>query len=125
MFFIKSLQNHHDCFNIDNYSYIKFVSGNTCSALSNKHHQTRSTNIINKNFYFNYLPRIRNTLRIIDLNYHPTRIKNKLLEYLEKHFLSNIDPAITCSFSISCACTNCSKVPNHQILTNYSNTANT
>ena len=108
MFFVKSLLNHHDGFNINN--FIKFVPGNTCSALSNKLQQTRSTNI-NKNFYLNCLPRIWNTLPIIDLNDHPTRIKNKLLEYLWKHFLSNFYPAITCRFSISCPCSNYSKVP--------------
>ena len=109
MFFIKSLRNHHDGFIINNYT--KFVTGNTCSASSNKLHQTRSTNNINNNFYFNRLPRIWNALPTIDLNEHPTRIKNKLSEYLRKHFLSNFDPANTRSFSISCPCINCSKVP--------------
>ena len=109
MFFIKSLRNHHDGFIINN--YIKFVTGNTRSASSNKLHQTRSTNNINNNFYFNRLPRIWNALPTIDLSEHPIRIKNKLSEYLWKHFLSNFDPANTCSFSISCPCINCSKVP--------------
>ena len=59
MFFIKSLKNHHDGFNIIN--YIKFVTGNACSALSNKLQQTKSTNNTLKNFYFNRLPRIWNT----------------------------------------------------------------
>ena len=93
MFFIKNL-NCHDGFNVNN--HIKFVTGNTHSALSNKLQQTRSTNIISKNFYFIRLPRIWNTLPIIDLNDHPTRIKNKLTEYLWKHFLRNFNPAITC-----------------------------
>ena len=109
MFFIKNLLNCHDGFNINN--YIKFVTGNTRSALSNKLQQTRSTNITSKNFYFSRLPRIWNTLPIIDLNGHPTRIKNKLTEYLWKHLLRNFNPAITCSFSIACPCSNCSKVP--------------
>ena len=63
MFFIKSLRNHHDGFIINN--YIKFVTGNTRSASSNKLHQTRSTNNINNNFYFNRLPRIWNALPIL------------------------------------------------------------
>ena len=109
MFFIKSLRNHHDGFIINN--YIKFVTGNTRSASSNKLHQARSTNNTNNNFYFNRLPRIWNALPIIDLNEHPTRIKNKLSKYLRKHFLNNFNPAITCSFSILCPCINCSKVP--------------
>ena len=107
--FIKILLNCHDGFNINN--NIKFVTSNTRSALSNKLQQTRSISIINKNFYFNRLPRIWNVLPIIDLNGHPTIIKNKLLEYLWKDFLHNFDPANTCSFSILCPCSNCSKVP--------------
>ena len=109
MFFIKSLKNHHDGFNITN--YIKFVTGNTRSALCNKLQQTKSTNNTLKNFYFNRLPRIWNILPIIDINEHPTRIKNKLTKYLWKHFLNNFDPTITCTFSILCPCINCSKVP--------------
>ena len=109
MFFIKSLRNHHDGFIINN--YIKFVTGNTRSASSNKLHQARSTNNTHNNFYFNRLPRIWNALPTIDLNEHPTRIKNKLSKYLWKHFLNNFNPAITCSFSILCPCINCSKVP--------------
>ena len=66
MFFIKSLHNHHDGFNIND--YIKFATSNTRSASSNKLHQTRSTNNTSKHFYFNHLPRIWNTLLIIDLN---------------------------------------------------------
>ena len=81
------------------------------SASSNKLHQARSTNNTNNNFYFNRLPRIWNALPTIDLNEHPTRIKNKLSKYLRKHFLNNFNPAITCSFSILCPCINCSKVP--------------
>ena len=57
------------------------------------------------------IPRIWNTLPVIDLNDHPTNIKSKLSEYLWKHFLSNFDPGITCSFSLSCPCFNCAKVP--------------
>ena len=38
MFFIKSLHNHHDGFNINN--YIKFATDNTHLASSNKLHQT-------------------------------------------------------------------------------------
>ena len=38
MFFIKSLHNHHDGFNIND--YIKFATGNTLSTSSNKLHQT-------------------------------------------------------------------------------------
>ena len=91
MFFIKSLHNHHDGFNIND--YIKFVTGITRSTSSNKLHQTRSTNNTSRHYYFNCLLRIWNTLPIIDLNDHPTRIKNKLSQYLRIHFLSNFDPA--------------------------------
>ena len=110
MSFIKSLHSHHDGFNVND--YIKFATGSTHSASSNKLYQTRSTNNTRKHFYFNGLPRIWNTLPIIDLNDHPIRIKSKLSEYVYgRIFLSNFDPAITCSFSISCPCLNCTKVP--------------
>ena len=80
VFFIKSLKNYHNGFNINN--LIKFATRNTHSALSNKVQQIRSANITSKNFYFNHLPRIWNILPIIDLNGHPTRIKSKLSKYL-------------------------------------------
>ena len=51
--------------------------------------QTRSSYHYHQNF--NHPSRIWNTLAIIDLNDHPLRIKNNLLEYLEKQLLSNFD----------------------------------
>ena len=123
MFFSKNLKNHHDGFNIIN--YIKFITGNTHSALSNKLQQTKSTNNAIKNFYCNRLPRIWNTLPIIDINKHPTRIKKKLTKYLWKHVLNNFDPTIICTSSILYPCINCSKVPKppdcsqHQVANYY------
>ena len=118
MFFIK---NYLNGFNINN--YIKFATGNTCSALSNKLQQTRSSNITSKNFYYNRLRRIWNTLilPVIDLNDHSTRIKSKLSKYLWIHFSENFNPAIACSFSLSCLVFTVLKLQNPQILTNYSN----
>ena len=59
----------------------------------------------------------RHYLAIIHLNDHPTRVKNKLRISMEV-LLSNFNPAIVCSFSISCPCFSYSKVPKPPNLTN-------
>ena len=108
MFFVKSLQNPHAGFNIND--YINFISGNTRQATSNKLQHTRATDSTNKNFYFNRLPRIWNTLPIINIKDHPATIKKKLSEFMWNQFLKDFDPNNTCSFSILCPCDRCSKV---------------
>ena len=116
MFFIKSLHNHHDGFNIND--HIKFATGNTRLASSNKLHQTRSTNNTSKHFYFNRLPRIWNTLPIIDLNDHPIRIKSKLSEYLWKHFKVILIQPSCVVFQFHVLVSIVQKFQNHQTLTN-------
>jgi len=87
MFFIKSLQNPHSGFSINN--YVKFATGSTRLALGNKLIQTRSTDNSSKNFYFNRLPRIWNALPIINYQESPSRTKTKPINYLWHHFSAN------------------------------------
>ena len=109
MFFIKNLKNRHDGFDIK--SYISFVTGNTRLATSNKLQHNRSTDMMANNFYFNRLPRLWNTLPIIDINLHPDNIKQKLLHYFWNHFEATFDSSNTCNLSFQCCCSKCNNQP--------------
>ena len=109
MFFIKSHKSPHSGFNIAD--YVTFATGNTRLATHQKLNQTRSSDNITKNFYFNRLPRIWNHLPVIDLDLSVITIKRKLKVYLWNHFLSNFNPDIKCTYSFLCPCVNCNKLP--------------
>jgi len=109
MFFIKSLKSPTNAFNITD--YVKFTSGNTRLGSSNKLEHLRSTNVSNSNFYFSRLPRIWNTLPIINCDLNISTIKYKLINFLWSYFKLNFDPDNACTFSFVCPCSNCNKSP--------------
>ena len=64
-----------------------------------------------KQFYFNRLPSLWNSLPAIDLTLSYKLIKHRLKVTLWSHFLANFNPESTCSFHYSCPCSKCSTVP--------------
>ena len=60
--------------------------------------------------YFFCLPRLWNSLPIIDHTQSLTVIKQKLKNFLWNHFLANFDNSLCC-FHYPCPCSRCSKNP--------------
>ena len=107
LFFIKSIKNPSDKFDILNYT--NFTTGSTRSAGTKLYPKTANINPI-MNSYFYHLPRLWNSLPIIDLSQSLDVIKPKLKAFLWNHFLANFDNT-PCTFHYLCPCTRCSKTP--------------
>ena len=107
LFFIKSIKNPSDKFDILNYT--NFTTGSTRSAGTKLYPKTAHINPI-MNSYFYRLPRLWNSLPIIDLSQSLDVIKPKLKAFLWNHFLANFDNT-PCTFHYLCPCTRCSKTP--------------
>ena len=88
LFFIKSLKQPSDKFNI--LDHVSFTTVTTRSAGIKLYPKTASTNYI-MNTYFYRLPRLWNSLPIIDLSQSVNAIKSKLKTFLWNHFLGNFD----------------------------------
>jgi len=104
LFFIKSIKHSSDKFDILN--YVNFTSGLTRSAGIKLYPKTAHTNPS----YFYRIPRLWNSLPIIDLSEPLESIKVKLKKFLWNHFLANFENT-TCSFHYLCPCFRCSKSP--------------
>ena len=97
--------------------YVTFASTTTRSSSSGKlvHNICHSNR--DKYFYFNRLPRLWNSLPIIDLSQGTKSLKRKLKEYFWNHFLTSFDPENPCTFHLICPCSKCAVLP---VSNNYS-----
>ena len=93
LFFVKSIQTPSNSFNITDPELLSFSTLNTRSMSRKLCHKT-SNNNTTLNSYFFRLPRLWNSLPIIDV-----------------HFLSNFDPNNSCTSHFVCPCCNCAKLP--------------
>ena len=108
LFFIKSLKEPCDHFDISR--FVTFCSGQTRSASYVKlKHVLVATNNSTRNFYFNRLPRLWNSLPPIDMS--QSTIKWKFYKHFWNHFTTNFDPDNVCSFHYLCPCAKCSSLP--------------
>ena len=114
IFFIKLLKSPSDKFNI--LDYVEFTSGHTRSAGVKLKHKIASTNNV-MNSYFYRLPRLWNSIPIVDLSHSLPTIKYKLKNYFWNHFIKNFDSNNFCTFYYLCPCSKCMKTP---APTNYS-----
>ena len=110
MFFIKSVKCPTDKFNI--LDYIEFNTGPTRSAKQKLKHKQANTNLV-MNSYFYRLPRLWNSLPVIDLSCSLAVIKHKLKAYFWDHFIVNFESNISCTYNYHylCPCCTCSKTP--------------
>ena len=115
IFFISSIKLPNDHFNI--LQHVTFTSTTTRSSSSGKlvHNICHSNR--DKHFYFNRLPRLWNSLPIIDLSQGTKSLKRKLKEYFWNHFLTSFDPENPCTFHLICPCSKCAVLP---VSNNYS-----
>ena len=86
MFFIKSLSNVTDRFNIDN--FISFSTSRTRSSSYLKLRHTVSKSNVRGHFYFRRIPRLWNSLPLLDTSLSVPTIRAKLRQYFW-NYLSN------------------------------------
>ena len=109
MFFIKSLKASSSCFCIKD--FVSFAHCNTRSSTTGKLQHIYSCNNYTKNFYFNRLPQIWNSLPPIDLSLSIPVIKTMLYKFLWNHFLLNFQSNNPCTFHFVCPCCSCANSP--------------
>jgi len=107
LFFIKSIKHPSDKFDVLNYVHFSTIS--TRPASTKLYPKTAHTNSIT-NSYFYRLPRLWNSLPIIDLSQSLEVIKIKLKNFLWNHFIVNFDNT-PCNFHYLCPCSRCAKTP--------------
>ena len=109
LFFVKSLKEPTDHFDISR--FLTFCSGCTTRLASNLKlkHGLVTTNNSTRNFYFNCLPYLWNSLPPIDIS-QSLSTKMKLYKHLWNHFTANFDPDNLCSYHYLCPSANCSSL---------------
>ena len=109
LFFISSLKCPTERFNI--FQYVTFSA--TSTRVTSRHklvHNLCRTNR-DRHFYFNRLPRLWNSLPIIDVDQSLNTIKRKLKCFFWSYFVANFDPENLCSYHFVCPCNKCVTLP--------------
>ena len=109
MFLVKSVKFPSGHFNI--HEFVQFCSYSTRAGHSFKlKHPLCRTNY-ERNFYFNRIPRLWNSLPFLDITLSPSVIKSKLRAYFWDHFMSNFNSNNLCTYHYLCPCPKCSQLP--------------
>ena len=109
IFFIKSYKSPSDYFNINDFIFCSSITTRSSTGFKLQHNA--SSNNLTHNFYFCRLPRLWNSLPIIDIHLPVTILKLKLQKLFWTHFTSCFDGHNTCTFHYYCPCTRCSCLP--------------
>ena len=109
LFCVKSLQCPSVAFDIRN--FIAFSASNTRSGSNAKMVHLRSHNNISRHHYFSRLPRLWNSLPLVDLSLPLNTIKKHLLSHLTDHFIASFNPSNICTYHYLCPCAKCSHSP--------------
>ena len=109
IFFIRSIKNPTSSFNIKDYITVSTSNTRSSCALKLKHsyHPTNHTS----HFYFNRIPRLWNSLPIIDISKSINSIKLHLKHFLLQYFENHFDPYNVCTYHFLCPCNKCSHTP--------------
>ena len=110
-FFVRSIKNSspNNSFNIS--EYVSFSRNHTRSGTHRKLVQSSIRHNRDKQFYFNRLPHLWNSLPPIDLNLSFDTIKRQLKSIFWKSYLAKFNPDISCSYYYSCPCSKCFPQP--------------
>ena len=111
-FFVKSFQQPSASFNI--MDFVAFSPNNTRSGSHRKLVQQLARVNRSKQFYFNRLPRLWNSLPPINLSNNYVTIVGYLKRILWDRFISTFDQFNTCTYHYCCPCAKC------QVLTKQS-----
>ena len=107
-FFVRSFkvrESPDQSFNILN--HVSFSQNNTRSGTFNKLVQPPIKLTRDKQFYFNRLPRLWNSLPPIDLNLSFPTIRKQLIDIFWKSFLAKFNSDTTCTYYFACPCSRC------------------
>ena len=109
LFFVNCLKNPTNAFNI--YEYVTFSSHTTrcTSALKLKHSITKTNS--ERHSYFNRLPRLWNSLPVIDLSLSLPTIKKKLKQFFWEQFNCKFSSDNPCTYHFVCPCSKCLHSP--------------
>ena len=108
LFFVKSVKQPSNHFNILN--YVTFSKNRTRSATNNKLLYNYSSNNKIRNSYFNYLPRLWNSLPPINTDLHLNSIKTLICEFLWNHYTEHFNSNNSYSYHFVCPCYNCCNI---------------
>ena len=110
-FFIQFLKHisPSNSFNIS--KYISFSQNHTRSGSFRKLVQPLIRYNRDKQFYFNRLPHLWNSLPPFDLSLSYKTIKSKLRHIFWNEFMANFDPENNCTHFYSCQCPSCFSQP--------------
>ena len=109
MFLVKSVKFPSGHFNI--HEFVQFCSHPTRAGHSFKLKHLLCRSNYERNFYFNRIPRLWNSLPFLDITLSPSVIKSKLRAYFWDHFMSNFNSNNLCTYHYLCPCPKCSQLP--------------
>ena len=107
-FFLKCVKTNIAHFNIGD--FLTFSSTKIRSSTYFKLRHSKSNNI-QSNEFFNRIPRLWNSLPLIDIKLSIITLKVKLRKFFWQYFIDNFDPNNYYSFHFLCPCHKCSKFP--------------
>ena len=97
--------------------YIQFNVSNTRSSSYLKLRHSISQNNLQGHFFFNRLPRLWNSLPLLDISLSIPSIRTKLREHFCNHFIAHFDSNNVCTYHYLCPCVNCTKLPVKSLFT--------
>ena len=112
LFLIKSIRNPTSIASFNIYNYISFYTGSSQLAKAHKLQHSYGANNISRHSYFNRIPRLWNTLPVVNLNLSIDTIKKRLRRtFLFDYFVTNFDPTNSSTFHFLCPCSRCQSLP--------------
>ena len=115
LFFIKSLKAPSPRFNIEDYFSFSISKTRSSSYLKLRHAIPKCN--LQGYFYFNRLPRLWNSLPLIDISLFIPSIRAKLRDHFWNHFMAHFDSNSVCTYHYLCPCLNCVKLPVNTLFT--------
>ena len=109
MFLVKSVKFPSGHFNI--HEFVQFCSHPTRAGQSFKLKHLLCRSNYERNFYFNRIPRLWNSLPFLDITLSLSVIKSKLRAYFWDHFMLNFNSNNLCTYHYLCPCPKCSQLP--------------
>ena len=109
LFFIKSLKEPSHRFNIEDYIQFNISNTRSSSYLKLRHSIPKSN--LQGHFFFNRLPRLWNSLPLLDISLSIPSIRAKLRNHFWNHFIAHFDSNNACTYHYLCPCLNCAKLP--------------
>ena len=106
LFFVSCFKCPSEAFDI--LEHVSFSNHSTRSSVGLKLKHTKSRTNSVGHFYFNRLPRLWNSLPVIDLNMSLSSIKKSLKQFFWQQFILKFNADDPCTFHFVCPCAKCS-----------------